>query len=761
GNILQYKFFKFFLLTFLLVIGSISFSGCSGGGSSSSSAGSRTIKITPEYLFIHDDTETIELSKSSPDNVQINLSETATGINIESDSCLIPSDRCELWTISAETWTTPATYIVPIAYIGTVFNNLYGKEAYPAEKITVLPSEGIEPATRLVAGSGGQSFMWSGTEVMAWGHNDKAQLGLGYVSVVPSHESYNSLPATTLSSFNNIQAIAAGGSHSLALLSDGSVWAWGDNDFGQLGNDTKVDSPTPVQAIGLTNVQTIAAGEHHSLALLSDGSVWIWGDNSYEQLQQLDPVYKGGYSSIPVKSYTLHSGIIAIAAGDNHTLALDSNGAVWAWGENDYGQLGSTSTDSDHNFPIQVVVPGIVEAIAAGANHSLALRNDNTVWAWGSNWSGQLGNETNIDSVRPVQVMENVKAVSTVENHSLALDKNGTVWTWGNNISGQLADGSRISRNKPIEVSGLENVQAVAAGKHHSLALKSDCGTAGTVWAWGGNHEGELGIGLLGIDGSETSPVPVWGVGNDSCDMKRVTLYLTGDGNGTVTSNAGTVECSWRHKGGQYCWLEVPQSTASVTLSATPDAVSELRDWRWDCSSSGTDTNVTLIMNSNKNCKVTFNSFTITDNCPNDPDKLEPGICGCGVPDIDSNHNGTMDCLEACLDVSGAWTLFVGDINSSCGSESDWSSVITINQTVCSLETTGIKDSNATVKGSIVGGVVTIGPGKFSEGTGTTTALYTMKIQADGNMIGNELWSWNDGFIYCTDGTAKVTATKQ
>jgi alpha-tubulin suppressor-like RCC1 family protein len=213
-----------------------------------------------------------------------------------------------------------------------------------------------------------------------------------------------------------ITAISAGYIHTAALKSDGTVWTWGSNQYGQLGDGTKVDELTPVQVSGLTGITAIAAGEFHTVALKNDGTVWAWGLNDHGQLGS------GGLaiSLIPVQvklnSTTYLTGITAIAAGEFHTVALgvyavpsieeapvvSSN--VWAWGLNNHGQLGDGTT-TDQPTPVQVTgLTGNITAIAAGEFHTIALRNDGTVWDWGYNSVGQLGNGTTTNSVTPVNV---------------------------------------------------------------------------------------------------------------------------------------------------------------------------------------------------------------------------------------------------------------------------------------------------------------------------------------------------------------------
>ena len=341
-----------------------------------------------------------------------------------------------------------------------------------------------------VAGSDHSLALADDGTVWAWGDNSYGQLGDG------THDyRYTPVPVSGLS---NVIAIAAGAYHSLAVTADGSVWAWGNNGSGQLGNGSYNDSNTPVQVSGLTGVVAIAAGYYHSLALKSDGSVWAWGYNSYYQLG--DGTYTTRYTPVQVKgpggTGTL-GGVVAIAAGTYHSLALKSDGSVWAWGYNSSGQLGNGTTNYSFT-PVQVSGPGGtgtldgVVAIAAGYYHSLALKSDGTVWAWGNNSNGQLGEGTATNYNTPVQVvgpggtgtLTGVVAIAAGDANSLALESDGTVWAWGWNYYGQLGDGTYTTRYNPVQVLGprgtgtLGNVVAIAAGYYHSLAVRQPATTS-------------------------------------------------------------------------------------------------------------------------------------------------------------------------------------------------------------------------------------------------------------------------------------------
>ncbi len=260
-------------------------------------------------------------------------------------------------------------------------------------------------------------------------------------------------------------------------------WSWGANNQGQLGDGTSNERWTPGQSPNLGGIVAIAAGEWHSLALRSDGTVWAWGDNSHGQLG--DGTIED--RSTPVQVYGL-TDVIAIACGYYHSLAVRADGTVWAWGYNEYGQLGNGTT-IDCKSPVQVVGLTGVIAVAGGFSHSMALTSVGTVYAWGNNGSGQLGNGTNDPSDVPgsVLVVSQVVSIACGGYHSLAVQNDGTVWAWGDNSFGQLGNGTTSASNLPVQV--LTGAVAVSAGYRHSLALMAD----GTVRAWGDNVYGQLG----------------------------------------------------------------------------------------------------------------------------------------------------------------------------------------------------------------------------------------------------------------------------
>jgi RHS repeat-associated protein len=391
--------------------------------------------------------------------------------------------------------------------------------------VQVLGPGGVGTLVGVTGVSGGQ---WHSLAVKddgtawAWGRNSEGQLGAATSGTCPFGQGTIACSKTPLQvtgpggsgALTNVIAVAGGGSHSLALKGDGTVWAWGWNEFGELGDNTTTRRDAPVQVLGpggtgvLTGVVAIAAGVYHSMALKADGTVWTWGRNDYSQLG--DNVFSGNIgipSFVPVQvlgpgGTGVLTGVTAIAAGSNHNLARKSDGTVWAWGDNTYGELGASSGHTTcsnapcSRVPIQVLVSKntpltSVQGVAAGSLHSLAVKADGTVWAWGLNGSGQLGDNTITNRANPVQVrgpggtgfLTGASKITAGGAHSLALKGDGTLWAWGYNGSGQLGAASSGTCNTdpcsktPLQVTGpggsgiLTGVTAAAGGAYHTLSV--------------------------------------------------------------------------------------------------------------------------------------------------------------------------------------------------------------------------------------------------------------------------------------------------
>lgn len=314
---------------------------------------------------------------------------------------------------------------------------------------------------KLAAGQDHSVLVLPDGTVQAWGRNASGQLGLGHTTSV-------ALPAVT--PLTGVIAAAAGVSHTVLLMHDATVLAVGNNGVGQLGDGTTTQRTAAIAVAGLTQVTAVAAGNSHSLALRADGTVWAWGSNSSGQLGDGSTTTRT--SPVPVPTLT---DVVAIAAGASHSLAVKSDGTVWAWGLNTNRQLADPSVSS-RTTPGQV--PGLTTAqdVAAGSIHSLARLQDGTLVAWGGNGSGQLGDGTTTQRAAPVAVLavSGATSVHAGDSFSAARDGDGQVWTWGANGQGQLATGAIVNQSTPAAVAGLSGITRLGLGQEHALALSSD-----------------------------------------------------------------------------------------------------------------------------------------------------------------------------------------------------------------------------------------------------------------------------------------------
>jgi RHS repeat-associated protein len=372
--------------------------------------------------------------------------------------------------------------------------------------------------------------------VWAWGYDADGELGDGSTA-------NRSTPAQ-VPGVSGASAVAAGDLHSLALTSGGLVKSWGANSFGQLGDGTTTTRRSAVLIAGLSGVSAIAAGNYHSLALHTDGTVVAWGNNSAGELG--DGTATNRTTPVAVRGV---SGVTQIAAGGlpgwaGHSVALKGDGTVWTWGYGKHGQLGIGSTSST-STPTRVSGLTGITAIAASGDNTYALKSDGTVWAWGDDGYGQLGNTGVKGSLSTVPVQVSISGVSAIAaggTHALAIKADGTVWAWGNDNTGQLGDGGACGKTctTPVKITGLSNVATVAAGYVHSLAALGD----GSVRAWGRNAEGELGDGTTIVRSTPVATTGLTGIRPGS--GANATYSYDGDGlRASRTSVAGSQQFTW------------------------------------------------------------------------------------------------------------------------------------------------------------------------------------------------------------------------
>ncbi len=370
-------------------------------------------------------------------------------------------------------------------------------------------SSAAAQTARIGAGDSYSLALARNSSLWAWGYNNHGQLGLG----TPDIERHSPSQA---GADRDWVTVSAGRAHALALKADGSLWGWGYNYYYQLFGGPPGDkfSPTHMGA-EYNDWVAVAAGGDHSLGLRADGSLWSSGSNAGGQCGL-------GYFSEKVvgpAQVGLDNNWTAIAAGAGHSLGIKTDGSLWAWGRDDAGQLGLGADTSNRPTPMQVGTDYDWMAISAGFNHSLGIKQDGSLWGWGNNQQGQLGVGDPLTSrLVPTQAttITGLKTVSAGSWFSLGVKTNGSLWAWGANVYGQLGFGDTTRRTIPTQVGYDTSWQEVAGASFFSLALRKNS----SVWAWGYNNHGQLG---QGNTTDKYTPVQVPGF---SSGLSGLTLLL-------------------------------------------------------------------------------------------------------------------------------------------------------------------------------------------------------------------------------------------
>ena len=346
----------------------------------------------------------------------------------------------------------------------------------------------------------------------AWGRNFSSGLGDTVSGMLGDGTIVNKSSPVQIGTLTNWKQVSGGYDHSLAVKTDGTLWAWGTNnslalrspviDEGALGDGTIVSKSSPVQIGALTNWKQVAGGQGFSAAVKTDGTLWTWGSNRQGQL---------GSGTVTRRSSPVQVGALTdwkqVSCGAYHMAAVRTNGTLYVWGYNTDGQLGD-GTVVAKSSPIQVGLLTNWKQVAAGYDYTVAVKTDGTLWAWGNGDDGRLGDGTITSRSSPVQIgaLTNWKQVacskSVGSSSTGAVKADGTLWMWGNDTNGTLGQGVIASRSSPIQVGLLTNWKQVSCGEIFTLALKTD----GTLWSWG-----EAGAGQLGHNNTtdRSSPVQV------------------------------------------------------------------------------------------------------------------------------------------------------------------------------------------------------------------------------------------------------------
>ena len=325
------------------------------------------------------------------------------------------------------------------------------------------------------------TFRFAG--LWTWGDNVYGQLGDNTITD-------RSSPVQTIAGGTNWKSVGCGYYHTAAIKTDGTLWSWGRNTYGQLGDNTQTDKSSPVQTIATgTNWKSVAGGKYHTAAIKTDGTLWTWGYNGSGQLGDNTQINK----SSPVQTIAAGTNWKSVAGGSYHTAAIKTDGTLWSWGYNFHGELGD-NTATGKNSPVQTIAAGTNwKSVACGYYHTAAIKTDGTLWLWGVNIFGQLGDNTGTNQSSPVQTIAagtNWKSVGCGYYHTAAIKTDGTLWLWGYNAYGELGDNTTTGKSSPVQtISSGTNWKLVACGSYHTTAIKID----GTLWSWGRNDIGQLG----------------------------------------------------------------------------------------------------------------------------------------------------------------------------------------------------------------------------------------------------------------------------
>ena len=307
----------------------------------------------------------------------------------------------------------------------------------------------------------------------AWGDNEYGQLGDGTTT--------NKTSPTKIETGITFVQLSAGHAHSAGIDNEGKLWTWGYNTNGQLGDGTKTQRTKPTKIMGDKTFKKVIASDYSTLAIDMNDEIWYWGN------------YYGGVNSsvyIPQKlDFKIEYSLIS---GNSHYLFLDKQNKLWSWGANHAGQIGDGTTITRTN-PVQIKPETKFTQVSAGHRFSLAIDEEGNLWSWGYNDDGQLGNGTKSYKKVPEQIKQGTKftQVSAGNNHSLAVDYEGNLWSWGYNRYGQLGDGTTTEKLNPIKIMEDVKFKKIYTTTYSSLAIDIN----GNIWSWGSNGNGELGDG--------------------------------------------------------------------------------------------------------------------------------------------------------------------------------------------------------------------------------------------------------------------------
>jgi alpha-tubulin suppressor-like RCC1 family protein len=355
---------------------------------------------------------------------------------------------------------------------GQLGNNTTGSRNTP-----VTTFSGGTTWKQIAGGSTHTAAIKTDGSLWTWGLNSSGQLG-------DNTTTNRSIPVTTFAGGTDWKSVAGGGAHTLAIKTDGSLWTWGFGNSGRLGNFSTTDRSTPVTTFaGGTTWKSVACGRQHSAAIKTDGTLWLWGFNEGENL---GIGLVGDRRSTPVTTFAGGNNWKQVAAGERHTVAIKTDGTLWVWGQevSSFGQLGINIGNATRGTPVTTFAGGNNwKSVTCGSNHTTAIKTDGSLWGWGRNEDGQLGINAAGNSSRSTPVTtfaggNNWKSAASgfggFVSHVAAIKTDGSLWTWGRNADGQLGTNDSTQRSTPVTTfAGGNNWKSAACGYRHTIAIKS------------------------------------------------------------------------------------------------------------------------------------------------------------------------------------------------------------------------------------------------------------------------------------------------
>jgi alpha-tubulin suppressor-like RCC1 family protein len=344
-----------------------------------------------------------------------------------------------------------------------------------------------------------------GDQLWGWGVGSNGRLGNTQLTS-------RSTPVTTFAGGTDWKQVSSGGFHTAAVKTDGTLWTWGFGTSGQLGDATLTNKSTPVTTFaGGNNWKQVSSGSQHTAAIKTDGTLWIWGNGSFGQLGNTQSTNR----STPVTTFAGGTNWKQVSSGDRHTAAIKTDGTLWTWGNESYGRLGNAVATGNISTPVTTFAGGTNwKQVSAGGFHTAAIKTDGTLWIWGRGANGRLGNAQRIAArSTPVTTFAggtNWKQVSAGNAHTAAIKTDGTLWIWGSGSNGRLGNASITTTiSTPVTTfAGGTNWKQVSAGGSYTAAIKTD----GTLWIWGNGNSGRLGNAQVT---ARSTPVTTFAGGTD------------------------------------------------------------------------------------------------------------------------------------------------------------------------------------------------------------------------------------------------------